>query len=292
MNETDRPAPWAERAGKDLASPTALVNLVVAQASFIAALMFYVGVIYSSAYYGYFHLSPFSLGFGFAEFVLQSLQLMTFPVLVGAVALLLMVAVIGRRPRPARPNGLTRSISRATSALTRSYVALVAAGLLMLVMWWQWQLLLPYRWAGPLLIALGLLLGEVRPMEGGRARGLLDTAVPIFAAGVFLLWAVTLAAGQLGEQSARNEARDVVRRTGLVVFSAERLGLRSRSPELHFDDLGETVHLRYRYSGLRLITAREGRYYAVPIGWRAKSDQVYVIREADDVRVEFTPGVQ
>ncbi|MGP3637352.1 hypothetical protein ACTU45_29080, partial [Streptomyces sp. 24-1644] len=68
--------------------------------------------------------------------------------------------------------------------------------------------------------------------------------------------------------------------------------LRSRSPDLHFDDLGANVHLRYRYTGLRLITAREGRYCAVPIGWRAKTDHVYVIREADDVRIEFTPGVQ
>ncbi|MGP3638681.1 hypothetical protein ACTU45_36300, partial [Streptomyces sp. 24-1644] len=96
---------WAKRAGPDPASPTALVNIVVAQASFIAALMFYVGVIYTSAYYGYFHLSPFSLGFGFAEFVLQSLQLMTFPVLVGAVVLLIAVAISGRRPRQALPNG-------------------------------------------------------------------------------------------------------------------------------------------------------------------------------------------
>ncbi|MET7718345.1 hypothetical protein ABZS89_39275, partial [Streptomyces sp. NPDC005407] len=77
---------------------------MVAQASFIAALMFYMGVIYTSAYYGHFHLSPFFLGFGFAEFVLQSLHLMTFPVLV-AVVLLIAVAISGRRPRQALPGG-------------------------------------------------------------------------------------------------------------------------------------------------------------------------------------------
>ncbi|MBT2506715.1 hypothetical protein J7I98_12575 [Streptomyces sp. ISL-98] len=265
---------------------------MIAQASFIAALMFYVGVIYTSAYYGHFHLSPFYLGFGFAEFVLQSLHLMTFPVLVGAVVLLIAVAISGRRPRQALPNGLVRGTSRGTQALARYYLVIVAAGLLLLIMWWQWQLLLPYRWVGPLLIAIGLLLGEARPTDVDHPRGLLDTAVPIFAAGVFLLWTVTLAAGQLGEQNAKNEARDVVKRTGLVVFSGQRLGLSSRSPDLHFEDLGENVHLRFRYTGLRLITAREGRYYAVPVGWRAKTDHVYVIREADDVRIEFTPGVQ
>ncbi|MBT2389809.1 hypothetical protein J7E87_10280 [Streptomyces sp. ISL-1] len=270
-----------------------MINIVVAQASFIAALMFYMGVIYTSAYYGHFHLSPFFLGFGFAEFVLQSLHLMTFPVLVGAVVLLIAVAISGRRPRQALPGGLVRVASLGTSVLARYYLVVVVAGLVLVVLWWVWQLLLPYRWLGPLLIGLGLLLGEVRRIDVDHTpRGLRDTAVPIFAAGVFLLWTVTLAAGQLGEQDARNAERDVIQRTGLVVFSAKRLGLTSRSPDLHFEDLGNSVHLRYRYTGLRLIAARDGRYYAVPIGWSAKTDHVYVLREADGMRIELTPGVQ
>ncbi|MFD9517915.1 hypothetical protein [Streptomyces sp. NPDC059979] len=269
-----------------------MVNIVIAQASFIAALMFYVGVVYTSAYYGHFHLSPFALGLGFAEFVLQSLHLMTFPVLVGAVVLLIAVAVSGRRPRQALPDSMVRTALLGTSALARYYLVVVAAGLLLLIAWWQWQLLLSYRWVGPLLVGTGLLLGEARQPDVDRPRGLRETAVPIFAAGVFLLWTVTLAAGQLGERHARNDARDVVERTGLMVFSANRLGLQSRSPHLVFEDLGEKVHLRYRYTGLRLIAAREGHYYAVPIGWKAETDPVYVIREADDVRIELTPGVR
>ncbi|GGQ09318.1 hypothetical protein [Streptomyces roseolilacinus] len=287
-----RPASWTERAGPRPASPTALLNLVIAQASFIAALMFYVGVIYTSAYYGHFHLSPFSLGLGFAEFVLQSLNLMTFPVLVGAVVLLVVVAVGGRWPRQAPPAGLARVTSLGTALAARSHLVVVVAGLLLLVLWWQWQLLLPYRWAGPLLVAVGLLLGEARRADADRPRGLRDAAVSVLAAAAFLLWTVTLAAAQLGERNARNDAREVVERTGLVVYSVQRLGIRSRSPELRFDDLGQGVHFRYRYTGLRLVVAREGRYYAVPVGWRAKTDHVYVIREADDVRVELTPGVR
>lgn len=292
MSETDpRGRQSAKRTG-DLTSPTALVNIVIAQASFIAALMFYVGVIYTSAYYGHFHLSPFALGLGFAEFVLQSLHLMTFPVLVSVIVLLIAVAVSGRRPRQALPDRMVRATSLGASALARYYLVVVAAGLLVLIAWWQWQLLLPYRWAGPLLIAIGLLLGEARRAEVDRPRGLRDTAVPIFAAGVFLLWTVTLAAGQLGEWDARNDGRDVVERTGLMVFSAKRLGLQSPSPQLAIEDLGAKVHLRYRYTGLRLIAARDGHYYAVPIGWKAETDPVYVFREADDVRIELTPGVR
>nr|WP_266502393.1 hypothetical protein [Streptomyces sp. NBC_00878]MCX4908904.1 hypothetical protein [Streptomyces sp. NBC_00878] len=288
-----RPTQWPKRTGPDLTSSTTLINIVVAQASFIAALMFYVGVIYTSAYYGHFHLSPFSLGFGFAEFVLQSLHLMTFPVLVGTVVLLIVVAISGRRPRQALPDGVVRGAAHGASMLADCYLLVVAAGLLLLILWWQWQLLLPYRWAGPLLIAMGLLLGEARHIDADRPRGLRDTAVPIFAAGLFLLWTVTLAAGQLGERHATNDGREVVTRTGLVVYSAHRLGLSSRQPGApKFTDLGEDVYLRYRYERLRLIVAREGRYYVVHTGWRAKTDHVYVLREADDMRIELQPGVR
>jgi hypothetical protein len=138
----------------------------------------------------------------------------------------------------------------------------------------------------------GLLLG-VAPRDGAdRPRSLRDTAVPIFAAGVFLFWTVTLVAGQLGEQHAEQDSRNVVQRTGLVVFSAERLGLSSRSTELRFQDLDAAVRLRYRYTGLRLIVARDGHYYAVPIGWRARTDPICIFRKSDAVRVELTPGVQ
>lgn len=289
-----RPVRLAKRADPgDLASPTALIKIVVAQASFIAALMFYVGVIYTGAYYDYFHLSPFTLRFGFAEFVLQSLHLMTFPVLVGAVVVLIALALSGRRPRQALPGGVVRGASVGTSVLARYYLVVVAAGLILLVLWWRWQLFLPYRWVGPLLIAIGLLLGEARQTDGDRPpRGWRDTAVPVFAAGMFLLWTLTLAAGQLGELNARNDARDVITRTGLVVFSAERLGLRSSSPALRFDDLRKGVHLRYRYSGLRLIVARNEHYYAVPIGWKAETDPVFVFQEADNMRIELMPGVR
>ncbi|MFD8258723.1 hypothetical protein ACFV19_07225 [Streptomyces griseoluteus] len=123
----------------------ARTKVVVAQASFIAALMFYLGVIYTSAYYGYFHLSPFVLGFSFAEFALQSLKLLTFPVLVGAVVLLNAVALGGPRSRQALPGTLVRGVSLSTSALARWHLFVMAVGMVLLILWWQWQLLLPYR---------------------------------------------------------------------------------------------------------------------------------------------------
>ncbi|MGW0839850.1 hypothetical protein ACWD26_06770 [Streptomyces sp. NPDC002787] len=294
MNEpAPRPSERLEHTEQaPLTSPTALINIVVAQASFIAALMFYVGVIYTGAYYGHFHLSPFALGFGFGEFVLHSLHLVTFPVLVGAAALLLVVAAAGQRPWRELHGGLVHGAVRGVSAVARHYPVVVATGLLLLVLWWQWQVLLPYRWAGPLLVGFGLLLGVVRNTGPGRPGSPWETALLVLAAGLFLLWAITLVSGQLGERNARNDAREVILRTGLVVHSAQPLGLSSRTPGLRYRDLGEGVHLRHRYEGLRLIVERAGRYYAVPIGWQARTDHVYILREGDGVRIELTPGVR
>ncbi|MFF9777079.1 hypothetical protein ACF1HJ_25900 [Streptomyces sp. NPDC013978] len=293
MNEPVPPAPkqLGDREQAPQTSPTALINIVIAQASFIAALMFYVGVIYAGAYYGHFHLSPFALGFGFGEFVLYSLHLVTFPVLVGAAALLLVVAVAGHRPTQSH-GGLMNGIARGVSAVARHHLIMVAAGLLLLVLWWQWQVLLPYRWAGPLLVGFGLLLGVVRRTAPGHPANPWETAVLVLASGLFLLWAITLVSGQLGERNAKHDAREVILRTGLVVHSAQPLSLSARSAGLQYRLLGEGTHLRHRYWGLRLIVERGGRYYAVPVGWQARTDHVYVLREGEGVRIELTPGVR
>ncbi|MGW7244503.1 hypothetical protein [Streptomyces sp. NPDC054804] len=275
-----KPSPAQEERGAgsaDLVS-SKLINIVIGQASFIAALMFYLGVIFMEHYFGYYHLNPFNLGFGFAEFALQSLNLITFPVLVSAVILIVAVALYGRQSRQALPE-----------ALVRCHMFVVAAGLILLVLWWQWRLLLP-DWAGPLLIGVGLLLGAAPHGGVDRPRGVRITALQIFGAGLFLFWTLTLVVGQLGEQHARNDARNTFTGTGLIIYSAKPLNLPAPG-RLRTEDLGNTIRMRYRYSGLRLITVRDGRYYAVPIGWQAQTDSVYILRESDDVRFELTPGV-
>ncbi|MEU6776183.1 hypothetical protein [Streptomyces sp. NPDC046759] len=256
-----------------------LINIVIGQASFIAALMFYLGVIYMNHYFSYYHLNPFDLGFGFAEFALQSLNLITFPVLVSTVILIVAVTLYRRQSRQALPE-----------ALVRCHMFLVAAGLILLVLWWLWRLLLP-DWAGPLLIGVGLLLGAA-PHDGvDHPRGVWTTALQIFGAGLFLFWALTLVVGHLGEQHARNDARTTSPgSTGLIIYSAKPLNFPPTQGQLLTKDLGNTIRMRYRYTGLRLITVRDGRYYAVPIGWQEKTDPVYILRESDDVRFELTPG--
>ncbi|MEU4488891.1 hypothetical protein AB0H94_29105 [Streptomyces purpurascens] len=271
--------------GRDV-DATAILKLVVAEASFIAALMFYVGLIYTNRYYRNFHLSPSSLGFGFSEYVVESLQVLSRPVLSTVVALLLLTSAphfVRRLPLTSR---LRRRAAAMWGAVAGQYWLVVAVGFVLFLLW----RIEPY-WAAPATVAAGLLMGQSRAALRGRGQGLLERAVPLFAAMAFLLLAITLLAAQLGDREAKQAARHVVRWPGVVLFSTERLSL-TGPPGLKADDLGPGTHLRYRYTGLRLLIERSGHYYVVPVGWNAATDSVYIFRENDTTRVELTPGVR
>ncbi|MFF2510400.1 hypothetical protein [Streptomyces sp. NPDC058086] len=47
-----------------------------------------------------------------------------------------------------------------------------------------------------------------------------------------------------------------------------------------------------RWTGVRLLMERNGRYYVVSRGWKPRRDPLYVIRESDDIWVALTSGTQ
>ncbi|MFD8212638.1 hypothetical protein ACFV2U_02590 [Streptomyces sp. NPDC059697] len=272
----------------DRKSTTALFKSVAAQASFVAALMFYLGAMYTTSFYGYFNLTLNTLNLGFSGLVLQSLHLLRREVLVVAVIVLVAAGIPwsrfgGRFGEPADGDG--RSPLRTAAA--RLHLVVVGAGLVLLVMS---SAIAPYGWVAPLIVAAGLLLGQCRDTTSDRRAGLRHKAVPFFAAAVFLFWALTQITWQLGERDAKERARDVTRWTGVLILSTHRLALPQDS--LVTEDLGEPFHPRYRYTGLRLLLERDGRYYVVSRGWKPRRDPLYVIRESDDIWVALTSGTQ
>jgi hypothetical protein len=273
VNDDQRPDP----------SPAGVLKVVVAQASFFAALMFYLGAVYAQQYFGYFHLSPFSLGFGSTEMVLYSLRLLKVQVLIAAVIILMVMGI------PWVPHRFDPSVTRRVT--TTLQFVLLAAGLALLLLW---PLIQPHGWLAPLAIALGLALGQGRAITDGKGQGLRRRAVMLFAAGVCLFWAVTLVARQVGAQDAAADARHVAEWTRVVVLSSNRLSLPSDWAAEEDLDKNQALGLRhrYRYTGLRLLVERGGRYYVVPPNWNAKADEVYVIRESDSTWIGLSPGVQ
>lgn len=284
-------APTRPTADTDSATPVGLIKSLVAQASFLAALMFYAGVLYDSAYFGYFHLSSLSVGFTFAEQVIQSLRLMAVPLLaLLAVGLLLMQVPDLVRRLPGRMADIDFGGFAATA---RCHVLVLLAGVLMLLFWRPLQLH-GWGWVAPITIAAGLLLGQTRAANGGRRpHGLFRHAVPILAAGVFMLWAAALIAALIGRSDAEFDAQRIEDRPAVVVFSSKSLKL-SPHPELHEQCLAaesDTLY-RCRYVGLRLLITRGGRYHLLPVGWRHDTDPVYVLQEGEGLRVELLPGTR
>ncbi|SNT58310.1 hypothetical protein [Actinacidiphila glaucinigra] len=267
-------------------SGTDVLKVVIAQASFFGALMFYVGLTYASQYYGFFHLSPFSLGFGFAELALYSLRLLKLQVIVAAVVVLMVICIpwFSRRlplPDPASPHAT--AVRKTASVLQ---VVFLATGL---VLFLRWNDIASYGWAAPLTLAIGITLGQGRAAAAGHRGGPRRRALLLFAIGVCLFWSLTLAAQQMGRDDASTDARHVLEKTGLVVLSANRLSL--PLPLQYEQDLGTEYQLRYRYTGLRLLLERGGRYYVVPVDWEPRTDPVYVLRESDTMWIGLMPGV-
>jgi len=285
------PVSRRETSGADATTPGALLKSVVAQASFFAALMFYAGVLYTSAYYGFFHLSTLAIGFTFAELVIRSLRLVTVPALVVVTGVLMVTRVphlLTRLPEP-----VSRVMRETSVVVARWYLVVLLVGFALLIEWRPIQLN-GWGWLAPVTLAAGLLLSQTRAANGGRLpTGIVGRVVPMFAAGVFLLWAVALIASRLGVHDARSDAEHLIDRTAVVVFSAQNLML-SRNKDLHEEclDLGVATAYRCRYTGLRLLVERGGRYHLLPVGWKRDTDPIYVIKESDGIRVELMAGTR
>ncbi|SNX61723.1 hypothetical protein SAMN06272735_3469 [Streptomyces sp. TLI_55] len=258
-------------------------------ASFAGALMLYAGYIYTNAYFGYFRLNPFAVGFSTFELVMRSLRLATLPVL-ELMALLLLIPALPRLLTVLHiPEHHVRRIRDFGRAVARSYLAFVVVGVTLMVLW-RW--IQPVRWLAPLLVAGGLLLGltlVAQPAERPRTRAPWERAGSLLVAGLFLIWVAALVAGQLGRQDAQRDASQLVRRVAVVIMSTERLDFAPPGP--HYEDLGKGVHYRYRYTNLRLLLERDHRYYLLRLGWDHATDPTYVIEDDDTVRIELRPGV-
>ncbi|MFI0788366.1 hypothetical protein ACH4Q6_22545 [Streptomyces lydicus] len=284
-----------------------LLGIVVAQASFLVAIMYFLGAVYMTAYYSYFRLDAFSLGLGFAEMAIQSLNVVTAPTAIVCVLAVLAARYLATAPAPtAQPDAdeggherLIRALESALRAVARAHLYIVGSGLALLFLW-PW--LGAFRWAAPLVLGAGVLLGQ-SPWARCRAAGgdaaapsaaapsrTWSRAVPVFTAGLLVMWGLSLAVSALGEQEARRTVANLVRRPAVVLLSTDRLSL--AGPGLQVKDLGAKVHYRYRYTGLRRLIERNGRYYLLPLGWSYRTGPTYVIQDGGDLRVELFPGTQ
>ncbi|MFD5319076.1 hypothetical protein [Streptomyces sp. NPDC127098] len=251
----------------------------------MAALLFYAGALYTHAYYDHFRVRVFSLGLGFSEFVFNSAWLITLPVFLALAALVLLPQLPGALAFLGVPSRLVESAGRFGRAVARRHALVVLAAVCLMALW---PYLGAFNWVPPLLVVAGLLLGQTSAARSAGRAGRPGSSYAV--ATVFLVWAVALAAGHQGRSDAREAERRLVNRTAAVLLSTERLSI--VGPGLVAEDLGPAVRYRYRYTGLRVLTVRESRYYLLPLGWRHADGPTYVIDDDDSIRIELRPGTR
>ncbi|MGW2648427.1 hypothetical protein ACWC2T_26710 [Streptomyces sp. NPDC001393] len=286
MTDSDPPASSAR-----VASLPTVLSAAVAQASLIAALMFYLGAVYLANYYSYFHLDVFSLGIGYAELAIQSLHVLNRPLVIGLAVTLLVLrnptdyAITRRIPKA---DQLAAAWARLAALLVQGHLVVVALGVLLFA---YMSRLVPYGWLALVLLAGGIHLARLDARRTGFAGiGPRRANARTLAVAVLLLWAGTLAAAQMGADDAKDVGHHVVRLTGVTVFTTERYSI--AGPGVAVQDLGPTVHFRYRYTGLRRLIDRSGRYYLIPVGWTRETAATYILQDSDSLRVELTLGAR
>jgi hypothetical protein len=104
------------------------------------------------------------------------------------------------------------------------------------------------------------------------------------------LWAGALYAGDKGTQEGRRMAGDLNNVTAAVIYSTHRLDI--SGPGVRSEPLPKGGEYGYRYTGLRLLIARGGHYYLLPVGWTRNLDATYVLQDGDGIRVELYAGTR
>jgi hypothetical protein len=283
-----------------------IAGQVVANTSLLVAVLVYMGWAYDDALYGYFHLSPLDLDVGIVEYMLRSLSLFS-PDLVLVAAVIAAVAAV-------RTRGLARTMSaRAIASKAAARLSkipplrllvpaagtvhphpgdvLVAAGAAMtaiaLCLAWaasyiaiSTYLILALLGSGPL-----LLTWPDRVERHGR----FPYSLAIVITAICALWATSLYAHNIGTRDAQALVRKLPSRASVVVYSTQRLAL--SGPGVSVQQLPAGFYYHFEYEGFRLLMARSGTYYLLPVGWSQRLDITYVLDESDQVRIELLSGV-
>jgi hypothetical protein len=158
-----------------------------------------------------------------------------------------------------------------------------------------------FRWdaeayvAFPLGIAAGLLLLLYRVhldhRYGNRETPRYDVlrGLVAFGTAACLFWSASNYAEVLGDSLASNFAATFADQVRVIVYSTDPLHL--DSPGVRTEVLGdEKTPFRYRYSGLRLMDRRGGKYFLVSEDWTLQRGVVIVLRDDDKIRLEFVRG--
>jgi hypothetical protein len=276
--------------------PWRLVGIIASQAAILTAVLFYFGWARASATFGYFGVDVSLLGFSTSDYLLRSVNSAFRPLLLAGVVAILAIGVhqllVAATERAGdRAPGWVRHVPIAAVGLGGALAAIALSAIAITDFGAELGVWLP--------VCLGAGLAVLAYAEYGwpRFRSVDARATPhparqlrlFFLVGLALMalfWTVSLYAVELGKQRARALTRDLPSATEVVIYAKDRLVLAGpgvRVADVHLTD----SKYRYRYTGLRLLVHAHERYVLLPAGWSRGQGSAYVLRDGDDIRMEF-----
>jgi hypothetical protein len=273
----------------------------------LVAVLVYMGWAYEDALYGYFHLSPLDLDVGIVEYMLRSLSLFSSDLVLVAAVIAAGAAVrtwgLGRTTFAQEVTSKVTTRLSAVSALRpivpvrgfrqprpgRMLLISTGAGVTVVALSLAWAASYVYIDTYLVLALLGigplLLTWPTRAERHGR----FPYSLAVVISAVCALWAASLYAHNIGVQDARALVRNLPCSAAVVIYSTQRLAL--SGPGLMRMQLPPGSYYHFEYQGFRLLTARSGTYYLLPVGWNPRLNITYVFNESDRTRIELVSSV-
>ncbi|MEU6191227.1 hypothetical protein [Nocardia sp. NPDC047038] len=278
---------------------------IASQGAVIAAVLYYFGLVYTRAWYGYFGVDVGMLGLSTPDYVIGSLTSSYWPV---TIVLLVVLACYALRSVPLAVAVRSR---RPVATLRRWTMAILISGAILATVF---ALLVIVRdglppWLGSympiMLIAAVSLLGYAIALRetyprifsrpgAGRRRTQSTPWLPILALLGLGFLGFSWAVGSYAHQRAIRDARLTVEtgfgaRPVVLLLSVDRLAIEGGGSQvLPITTPGEKY--RYAYSGLLLLARTTDRFFLIPHQWtKANHDRVFVISNNDNVRIDLAP---
>jgi hypothetical protein len=262
----------------------------------LTAVLFYFGWARAKATYEYFGVDLSLLDFSTSDYLLRSVNSAFRPLLlIGLIALAatglhqwLVAAVethgVGSR-RLRRVPIIALSVGASLAAIALLGLAVVGLGQ-------HLGVLLPASLAAGFALLAYAEFGWARFRRACTQRSLelasqIRSFLLVGLASMALFWTVSLYAGEIGRQRARVITSGLASSTQIAIYARDRLLLAGPGIELTEIRLADSKY-RYRYTGLRLLVRSQDRYVLLPRGWAHGRAGAYILRDGDDIRLEFT----
>lgn len=278
--ETEEPGSLAslvERVAK-------VFETIVAPLGVVTGFLFFFGWTYSGAYYGYFGVNQRLLQYSMQDQLLQSAQ----PMFGTAVILLTVVAALwvldhasaAFRQRRGRLGRVARRTTLGAGLLAGGIGLLSALGLR------PFPGVLPGRTTALMMLAGVLVLVRIRwrRRPAGQARRT-ERVLIVAATTVAVFWVATVYATDAGSALARDTDRTPARLPLVTLFTERYIDLPGSSIVVTPQRSPEGTPL-YRYTGLRLLTYSNDRWFLITGSYNGYRSAVTVVRDDPDLRVE------